>query len=306
MPAVVRGGSRYSAKPRASAPRGGAGPRLRQPARSKGAPAAKLRTAQRIGLRPGVALVVSALVVGLGLAAAMATGNRMQTSVAALVRNLDIKLAAVGFRLLAVHVEGATPEAQGDILKAIGLHPGEPILALDLGAVRGRVEQVGWVKTARVVRLLPDTLVISIAQRPAQAVWQHAGRSFIVDDQGRPIPEADPARFPDLPLVVGEGANDSASDILPLIRARPRLLAMMEALVRVDDRRWDIRLKDGGLIQLPATGEDSALIQLDQLDQKERILDLGFARIDLRDPEMVAVRPRDGGAPAAAPSPAGV
>jgi cell division protein FtsQ len=63
--------------------------------------------------------------------------------------------------------------------------------------------------------------------------------------------------------------------------------------VRVDDRRWDIRLNDGGLIQLPASHEDSALIQLDQLDQKARILELGFARIDLRDPEMVAVRPRE-------------
>jgi methyl-accepting chemotaxis protein len=67
----------------------------------------------------------------------------------------------------------------------------------------------------------------------------------------------------------------------------------LEALVRVDDRRWDLRLKDGSLIQLPAIDEESALIQLDQLDQRQRILDLGFARIDLRDPEMVAVRPRD-------------
>jgi cell division protein FtsQ len=75
----------------------------------------------------------------------------------------------------------------------------------------------------------------------------------------------------------------------------------LEALVRVDDRRWDIRLKDGSLIQLPARDEDSAFIQLDQLDQKARILELGFARIDLRDPEMVAVRPRDGAGPAGAP-----
>ena len=70
----------------------------------------------------------------------------------------------------------------------------------------------------------------------------------------------------------------------------------MEALVRVDGRRWDIRLKDGGLIQLPAAGEDAALIQLDQLDQKSRLLEVGFARIDLRDPQMVAVRPRTTGA----------
>jgi cell division protein FtsQ len=44
-------------------------------------------------------------------------------------------------------------------------------------------------------------------------------------------------------------------------------------------------------------GEDSALIQLDQIDQKSRILDLGFERIDLRNPEALAIRPRAGSAP---------
>jgi cell division protein FtsQ len=67
-------------------------------------------------------------------------------------------------------------------------------------------------------------------------------------------------------------------------------MARLEALVRVDDRRWDLRLKDGSLIQLPADGEEAALLQFDQLDQKGRVLDLGFQRIDLRDPEMAAVR----------------
>ena len=99
-----------------------------------------------------------------------------------------------------------------------------------------------------------------------------------------------------------DGVN-RAGRTLALLRSRPQLLQRMEALVRVDDRRWDIRLNDGGLIQLPAENEDSALIQLDQLDQKARILELGFARIDLRDPEMVAVRPREGGV-AVQPAPA--
>ena len=71
----------------------------------------------------------------------------------------------------------------------------------------------------------------------------------------------------------------------------------LEALVRVDDRRWDVRLKDGGLIQLPAGGEEQALTMLDQLDQKSRILELGFERIDLRNPELVAVRPKETAAP---------
>jgi cell division protein FtsQ len=149
------------------------------------------------------------------------------------------------------------------------------------------------VKSARVVRMLPDTIVIAVTQRPTLAVWQHDGRVNVIDNEGHLIPEADAARFGDLPLVVGAGANDSAAAILPVLRAHPRVMERLDALVRVDERRWDLRLKDGGLVQLPAVGEDSALIELDKLDQKSRILDLGFARIDLRDPELVAVRPRD-------------
>ena len=91
---------------------------------------------------------------------------------------------------------------------------------------------------------------------------------------------------------MGEGAAEAAGAVLPLLRARPRLAEKVDALVRVDARRWDLRLKDGGVIQLPATGEDAALIRLDMLDGRARLLELGFARIDLRDPEMVTVRPK--------------
>ncbi|HYG28338.1 MAG TPA: cell division protein FtsQ/DivIB, partial [Caulobacteraceae bacterium] len=97
---------------------------------------------------------------------------------------------------------------------------------------------------------------------------------------------------PQLPLVVGAGANEAVGVLMPILRTRPALLERTEALVRVDGRRWDLRLKDGSIIQLPAMGEEEALVQLDELDRRQRLLDLGFARIDLRDPEMIAVRPR--------------
>jgi cell division protein FtsQ len=167
-----------------------------------------------------------------------------------------------------------------------------PILGLDLVALRDRAESVGWVSGASVSRLLPDTLLVTVDERPRLAVWQSGGVTSVVDPEGHVIPEADPGRFPELPLVVGQGAAEAAAAILPLVQTRPALTKRLEALVRVDGRRWDIRLKDGGLIQLPATGEDAALIQLDQLDQRSRLLELGFARIDLRDPQMIAVRPR--------------
>jgi cell division protein FtsQ len=140
-------------------------------------------------------------------------------------------------------------------------------------------------------------VLISVDERKLMAVWQHDGRTGVIDTDGVVAPEADPGRFAGLPLVVGEGANDTAQTILGPVMARPRLAQRLDALVRVDQRRWDLRLKDGSIVQLPAADQDGALVKLDQLDQQSRILDLGFSRIDLRDPEMVAVRPRQ--APAA-------
>jgi cell division protein FtsQ len=154
-----------------------------------------------------------------------------------------------------------------------------------------RVQGVGWVKEARVVRLLPDTLIVEVKEHDRLAVWQEAGQIKVIDARGQVIDGADARRYPTLPLVVGKGADVAAGEILPLLAQRPRLMGMVDALVRVDERRWDLRLKDGSLIQLPATEQEAALIRLDALDQRERLLDLGFARVDLRTPDEVAVRP---------------
>ncbi|WP_363200522.1 cell division protein FtsQ/DivIB [Phenylobacterium sp.] len=231
-------------------------------------------------------------VLTLALGVTLATGGRGQQIAAAVGMGVDGKFGEAGFRLQTVHVQGASALATTDIVRAANVHKDDPLLGMDLNALRGRIEQVGWVEEARVVRLLPDTLVISVKERRQLAVWQHGGRSVVIDDKGQVIREADPASFTDLPLVVGAGGAQHAGEILPILAQRPKLMARMEALVRVDDRRWDLRMKDGALIQLPAVDEEQALMQLEQLDLRSRILELGFERIDLRNPDVVAVRPR--------------
>lgn len=301
MPAVLRGGRRTDARSRAKTPQPQkaaepASARHKTSARngrpSSGQVGAKLRAAQGVGLSTPIAIGVACAVIAAGVLAALFTGHRAEHLTALAKQDVAGRLAGVGFRVKAVHVQGASPLSRADIAAAAAITPGEPTLGVDLELLRERVERVGWVKSARVIRLLPDTIVVAVDERPPAAVWQHAGRTRVIDIFGRPIVEANPALFTQLPLIVGAGADVAAPSILPAIAQRPRLAARVEALVRVDNRRWDLRLKDGGLVQLPAVGEDAALIQLDQLDGRQRILDLGFERIDLRDPAMVAVRPR--------------
>lgn len=304
MPAAVRGGPASKPRPKPQPPLK-PGKRARGGKTSAGAASSRARTgAPAHGPSPKLILGGALALLAAAGVIVLATGHRAEHIAQGVQHGIDGKFGQAGFRLKKVRIEGASQMAMADIVRAAGVYKDQPLIGLNLTDLRQRIEGVGWVKEARVERLLPDTLVISVVQRRQLAVWQHQGKTFVIDEHGQPIPEADPARFAALPLVVGEGGAAAAPKILPLLAQRPKLMGRMDALVRVDDRRWDIRMKDGSLIQLPAVGEEEALMQLEQLDQRSRILDLGFERIDLRNPDVVAVRPR-GPAPPGQPAPAG-
>lgn len=292
MPAVVRGGRRQGnqAPQRGPAPRGGGRSRGGAAPRNASPIPGKMAAIGRIDISPRSALIAlgagALLVVGV-----LATGARAERIGASVSQSVGKMTAGMGLRLNRVHITGASAEAEPSIRQALGVYAGQPITSLDLDAIRDRVQGVGWIKEARVVRLLPDTLVVEVKEHDRLAVWQVAGQIKVIDARGQVIAGADARRYPNLPLVVGKGADAAAGDILPLLNQRPRLMGRIDALVRVDERRWDLRLKDGSLIQLPAVDQEAALIRLDALDQRERLLDLGFARVDLRTPDEVAVRP---------------
>lgn len=261
----------------------------------------KLQAARRVGIPPPAAALGSGLVLLTGLAALLATGGRAQ-AVSSVVRTAAAsRLASLGFRVSSIHLQGASGAAAPAIMAAAGVKPGSPILAVDLAAVQSRVQSVEWVKDAKVMRLLPNSIVIAVDQRPLVAVWQHQGRTDVIMASGAVASGADPAHFTGLPLVVGDGANEDLGPILGEISRRPALARRLQALVRVDDRRWDLDLKNGGVVALPADDPDAALRRLDDLEREARILDLGLARIDLRDPQMVVVRPAPPTAPSAPP-----
>ena len=295
MPAVVRGGRRQSSKQpakRSAAPKSGG--RGRSPRNASAAPDT-MAAIGRLDLSPR-AVMISIFAGVLVLGGVLATGARADRIGASINQGVDGLAVAMGLKLDKVYIEGESAEASAAIQRAAQLRPGQAMTSIDLDAVRQRVEGVGWVKSAKVVRLLPNTLIVHVTEHDRLAIWQAGGRNMVIDSHGQVIRGADAGRYPNLPLVVGKGAEQAASEVLPLIAQRPRLLTRLEALVRVDERRWDLRLKDGSLIQLPATDQEAALIQLDALDQRERLLELGFARIDLRTPDEVAVRPSAGAA----------
>jgi len=298
MPAVVRGGRRQSAPgaPSSGKPGGKPAARVKSQGTSKGGRKAGGKTilmgsvampAELTGWLAGI------MVVGL-MAVVLMTNHRGEALGNGIVNFANERAAALGLNLQNVRLVGVSPQAADDVKKALPFHRGDPLAFTDLVAVQKAVENVGWVRSATVRRQFPGSLIVTVVERPRLAVWQYHGQDSVIDDQGQVIPEARADRFPDLPLVVGEGANETANDVLELMRLRPQLLQKTYALQRVDTRRWNILLKNGAVIKLPALDQEQAFARLDALISQRRVLDQGFAEIDLLDPKALVVVPLQG------------
>ncbi len=303
MPAVVRGGRRQ-AKP---APETKSAPAKKaagaKPRRGKAAAAAgKYRVIGSVPV-PGEAIAWFAILsIAALVAVILATGGRGQALANATRNFADERIASIGLNLQNVRLVGVSDAAAPDIKKAMKFHRGQPLALMDLNQLQADIENVGWVKSATVRRQFPGTLVVTVVERPRQAVWQYQGKDQVIDDQGQVIPEARAGNFLDLPLVVGEGANEAAGDILPLMQTRTDLMQKTYALQRIDTRRWNILLKNGAVIKLPALNQEQALMRLDGLMSQQHVLDQGFAEIDLLDPNALVVVPLEARTPTAAPA----
>jgi cell division protein FtsQ len=199
---------------------------------------------------------------------------------------------ASGFAVKKVTLKGRHQAALDDIDAALGPLVGTSILHVDVDAARARVEALGWVKAAAVSRLLPDRIHVSIRERAPSAVWQISGALHLIDVNGAVIREIGAYEYSSLPLIVGAGAPKAAADILAALERHPELKDMTSALIRVGERRWNMRLRNGLDVKLPDADFDGALDALATLHAAHGTLDQPLEYIDLRDPERLVLRKR--------------
>lgn len=132
----------------------------------------------------------------------MAAGSLMRAGGGTLTR-----LQQEGLALRRISVEGARRVAPAEIAAAAGVRAGTPLLDVDVAAVETRLAEHPWIARARAVRLPPEQLLISVAERVplAIAVAGH-GDGWLVDASGTAFARAGAADVGRLPLLRGEQA----------------------------------------------------------------------------------------------------
>jgi cell division protein FtsQ len=221
---------------------------------------------------------------------------------------LGESLGELGFTMKRVEIKGANHIRQLDVYNIAFDQPSSAMPLVDLEATRQRLLRFGWVRDARVSRRLPDTLVVDIVERRPAAIWQHNQKLALIDMDGVVLEAVRLDAMPDLPLLIGPGANLHAAQLARLTQAAPNLKPAMAGASWVGGRRWDLRFQSGEVLALPE-GEAAArkaLAKFASIDQSVQLLGKGYVRIDMRDPKRMLIRlPGDPGStvPEIAPAP---
>jgi len=208
---------------------------------------------------------------------------------AAVDRALQATVAA-GYGIETVSISGLERLDPETVRALVGVHRGDPILGIDTAAVEERIEELGWVKRARVTRILPDALTVSVVERRPMALWQR-GRGFVlVDDTGAVLPEEDMSAYAHLSVIVGDEAPRKAARLLDALSGHDVLADRLRAAVLVGNRRWDLHLDGGIVVRLPEGDIAEPLRILDHAQTNQRLFDREIVAVDLRLRDRLVIR----------------
>jgi cell division protein FtsQ len=212
-------------------------------------------------------------------------------AIASVREKIGTVTADAGMRIKDIVVEGRANTPEPMLRAALGVNKGDPIIGFSLEQARMRIEKLTWVAHATVERQLPGTIVVALQERRPFAVWQNQGKYVLIDREGQPVTDEEVARFRDLPLIVGPGAPEAARVLLDALTDRPSIQTRVVAAMRINESRWNLRMKNGTDILLPEGHIADALDRLLALQQDVALLDRPLQTIDMRLGDRLVLRP---------------
>jgi len=140
--------------------------------------------------------------------------------------------------------------------------------------------------------LLPNRISVVITERTPYAVWQIDNQFRVISANGEFIKEANVSSFSSLPLIVGEGAEFEASKLLSKLSEGRVFAGKVQSVIRISNRRWNVRFRSGSTLYLPAKNWDQTIAQIQLSPEIIAMLTLPKTIVDARISGQIAIRQR--------------
>lgn len=226
----------------------------------------------------GLVMVVALIVAG----AAMLGGSLSQIG-KRWGSAMDGVSRSVGLSVDTVEVIGLehVPAVARQVKTAAMIEPGENMFRADPHTIRRRVEDTKLVAKVRVYRLWPDTVMIYANAAEPTALWNDGEKWAVVDSLGRLMPRARPSDHLNLFKSVGVGGPEAIPALEKAFLLAPELKQHTDHARRVAGRRWDLVLKSGAVVKLPA--DESLVASLTRFESLNQGADLALRPLSIID-----------------------
>lgn len=192
-------------------------------------------------------------------------------------------------------VDGASEIVSDGIRQMLPLDFPISSFDLNLEAMREVVVALDPVKSARLYVRQGNVLQVDVVERIPVVLWRNEQGLQLLDVEGVLVgPAFVRADWPELPLIVGDGADKNVIEALDLVAAAEPLSARLRGLVRMGERRWDVVLDREQRILLPEIEAVQALERVIAMDQAVDMLERDLVAVDLRLPNRPTLRMTDG------------
>ena len=190
--------------------------------------------------------------------------------------------AHLGFTLENITIEGQKYTNNQKIAQELKLKKGMPIFKISLESVKDRLEELQWIKYAVVERTLPNAIHIYIVERTPIALGQKDHTLHIIDDEGIIINEDDLSNHLSLPIIIGDGAEIYANSLITILQEDPALFKKITSIIRVSERRWNVRFDNELEVKLPEKNIETAWKKVIKLYRNKELFLPNISSIDLR------------------------
>lgn len=237
-----------------------------------------------IGIRRPV-LIATLVLAALTVIAAVIASGVIGRTIDAAERGLGVLSAEAGFGISKVHLVGAQRTSPQLVLTTLGFHLGQSIFGADVHAARDRLMSLDWIKSAEVRRRYPDDITVTVIEKKPFALWSDSsGHIWVIERDGSLITDQGYEQFLKLPHFIGTGAPHGAAEIVDALPGHRAVIARLKGMQRVGERRWNLVLDNGVVVQLPEKGWKKELNTLESLIVDKGILERDVTQIDLRSP----------------------
>tara|TARA_B100001996_G_C18639637_1_gene585120 strand:+ start:659 stop:1336 length:678 start_codon:yes stop_codon:yes gene_type:complete len=167
-----------------------------------------------------------------------------------------------------IKVEGIINLDAQEIRGRLNKFKGKSMILINRNEIRKLANNFQFIKELKVKKIYPDTIKVTITEHEPLGIFFNKNKKNLLIEGGGVIENYKDDKTNTLPAVYGKGAEKKFHIFCQSLKDTNFKIDLIEQFNYFQINRWDIILKDGKVVKLPAEDYDNSLEEFLSIYQK--------------------------------------